>query len=147
MRPPWSWLIAVLYSAKFAGRKAIGRDARGARRGSGDRQVDAVEILELVLEVLLQPALQAALDLPDALAADAVLVADVLQGERLVGEQALLEDHAILVAQRVAELPDLLADARAVLGVGDLILGGRRGAPERVEERGVLALLERHVDG
>jgi hypothetical protein len=48
---------------------------------------------------------QALLELPDALARDAVAVADLLQGHGLVGHEALAEDVDVLARERASRRP------------------------------------------
>src|SRR5262249_13787261 len=67
-----------------------------------------VKIRHLFADMLANSGDEVRLDLASALAADAVLVADLLQGERLVGHQSLLEDEALFIPQILGKLVELV---------------------------------------
>src|SRR5690606_23959799 len=92
-RQPWSWLLA-------------------AERADVDRAA------QLGLEVLAQPPEQPLLELAGALAAHSVLIADLLQRQGLVGEQALAKDGLLASFQRLPEGLELLAQQALELGLG-----------------------------
>src|SRR5215470_7177927 len=64
---------------------------------------------ELGLEVLLEPVEHPLLELAGALAADLVAVADLLQGQRLVGQPALAEDRLLAALERLGKRLELAA--------------------------------------
>src|SRR5262249_13850443 len=121
-----------------------------ARRlgGSSGAELDLLQVGDLLAQVRAQAFLEARLDLPDALARDAVLVADLLQRDRLLVAHQRLEtslvDHQVLPREAFLEVGGLLANEAVVLLVRDR-LRSRGGAREKIRERGVVALLERGV--
>src|SRR5262249_43840218 len=82
-----------------------------------------VEVGDLLAHVLADSRDQVRFDLARALAADSVIVADLLQRERLVGHQSLLEDEALLVLQSLGELGELVAEKALELLVSEADVG------------------------
>src|SRR5437867_11414172 len=70
-------------------------------------ELDVLDVRDLLAEIIREPFLHARLDLPDALAADAELVADLLQRDRLLvtheGREPPLVDGQILPFERLPE--------------------------------------------
>ncbi len=82
---------------------ADGRGDDVERRHSAP-SADAHGVAELLLQVFAQPSREPRFQLAHALARDAELVTELLQGEGLVGDQPLLEDRDVFAGQRLAEL-------------------------------------------
>src|SRR5262249_27381975 len=111
-------------------------------------ELDVLDVRDLLAEIRPELLLESRLDLADALARDAVLVADLLERHGLLVaherfETALVDDE-VLALQRLLELGGLLADEAVVLVVGDAVRGARR-AGEEVEHGRVLALVDGRV--
>src|SRR5262245_29208860 len=125
------------------------RDRTG-RRSRLRSELDVLDVGDLLAEVLGEPLLHAGFDLPHALAADPEFVADLLErhGFLVVHErcQAPLVDDQVLALERLAELARRAADEAVVLLVRDGV-GGLIAGRQEVEERRLLALGDRHVDG
>src|SRR5581483_7529976 len=102
------------------------RASRAAHGGNLSRAgiVDdhVFDVLQFLAEIILQAFFQTLLDLPHALAADAVALANLAQRERLFVKQSLAEDDQILVLETARELLDLLPQHLAILRVGDALL-------------------------
>src|SRR5581483_7663505 len=125
------------------------RASRAAHGGNLSRAgiVDdhVFDVLQFLAEIILQAFFQTLLDLPHALAADAVALANLAQRERLFVKQSLAEDDQILVLETARELLDLLPQHLAILRVGDALLGVRAVVREKAQERGLAVFAHRHV--
>src|SRR2546425_2966591 len=112
-------------------------------------ELDVLDVRHLLAEIVREPLLHARLDLPDALAADAELVPDLLQRDRLLvvheGLEPPLVDGQVLAFERPPELGGRAPDELMVLlirdGVGSLLVGR-----QEIKEGSLLALGERCVD-
>ena len=69
-------------------------------------------VADLALQVLAEADGQTLLELPDALARDAEAVAQILERQRVFGDEALVEDGKLLVLshERLPELRELLLE-------------------------------------
>src|SRR6185369_12061260 len=103
---------------------------RPETRVSGRSKLYVLDVGNLLAQVVGEALLHPDLDLADALARDAELVADLLEGDRLLVPHERLEapfvDHQILALERFAELARGPADETMILLVGD---GVRRLRP------------------
>src|SRR5262249_26145054 len=112
--------------------------------------LDLPDVGDLLAQVGAETLLQTRLDLPNPLAGDAVLVADLLQRDRLLVAHQRLEaslvDHQILPRERLLDLRRLLAHEAMVLLIGDG-LGSLRRPRQKIKQRRVVALGHRRVDG
>ena len=108
------------------------------------------DVGDLLAQVGAETLLEARLDLPNPLAGDAVLVADLLQRDRLLVAHQRLEaslvDHQILPRERLLELRRLLAHEAMILLIGDGV-GSLRRPRQKIKQRRVVALGHRRVDG
>src|ERR1043165_7878864 len=94
--------------------RASRASARSAASGAGIVDDDVFDVLQFFAEVIFQAFFQPLFDLPHALAADAVTLADLAQRERLFVQQALAKDDEIFVFETARELLDLLAEDLSV---------------------------------
>src|SRR5436309_529133 len=78
--------------------------------------IQVLKVLDLAHQVVFELLLEPAFELPHALATDAVLVADLLQRERLFSQQALGKNDLLLALERARKLRHFLADELVVLG-------------------------------
>src|SRR5438093_10338172 len=96
-------------------------------------ELDLADVLEGFGHVLLELDDQALLRDTDRLARDAVDVCDLLQGHRLLGDEALLQDQLLALAQGSGELLKLLLDQGLELSLRDLVVDAGLDSLERVE--------------
>src|SRR5689334_1185980 len=73
------------------------------------------------LEHRAEPLLQALLELARALATDPEALPQLAQGDRLLGQEALLEDEALAGLEGAHQLVELLTDGPLELAVLDLL--------------------------
>src|ERR1051325_1881033 len=119
--------------------------ARRAASGAGIVDDDVFDVLQFFAEVIFQAFFQPLFDLPHALAADAVTLADLAQRERLFVQQALAKDDEIFVFEAARELLDLLAEDLSVLRIGDALFGIVFVVGQEAQERGLAVFSHRHV--
>src|SRR5690606_7577153 len=88
---------------------------------ASDAEIDGVA--ELGLEVVAQLAGEPRLELAHALAGDAELVAQLLQGEGIFRDHALVEDLELLAAEPGAKALEVLVEQALELAARDPIVG------------------------
>src|SRR5262249_28149390 len=119
-------------------------------RSASGADLDLPDVGDLLAQIGAETLLETRLDLPNPLAGDAVLVADLLQRDRLLVAHQRLEaslvDHQILPRERLLELRRLLAHEAMVLLIGDG-LGSLRRPRQKIKQRRVVALGHGRVDG
>src|SRR5213594_254288 len=118
----------------------------GTSRVVSGPELDVLNVRDSLAEKFREPLLDARLDLPDALAADAELVADLLQRDRLLvaheGLEPPLVDGQVLALERLPELGGRAPDELMVLPVRDG-LGSLLVRRQEIKEGSLLALGER----
>src|SRR5262245_34742528 len=125
---------------------------RGVRIGrivvhaSGGADADRGEVADLAAQELLQACHEARLGLPHRLARRPEAIADRLEGDRIVREEALVEDRALALSEIDAEARDRRLDLLLELAPRNLLLDGRPGRREDIPLGAVFGTGERRVD-
>src|SRR6185503_19406982 len=106
------------------------------------------KVVNLLHEELTEPLLQALLDLPDTLAADAPAFAELLERKRLLGHESLAKDLELAPLEACPERLELPAHELIELPIRDCFLGGLGvGLSHQLDGRRLALWVRRGVDG